>query len=492
MHDSNQSQPPCFQLSRVTSDGRHSERICSLAELLQSASKVHLNRRAFLGVSGISMLATLVACSADVSTEEAIEIMEEPRPEAAEEVAVRAPEMDCEQIRAHVDAVTCLRFSPDSRLLVSTSQDNSLKLWNLESRDPPTILDEQEDPLAEVNFLQGGSKLYWLWPPQSMLSGYDLQAQKSLEPLEGLGGLVWNASFNADETRLAVSGKDLIEVWDFPARARLWSVTPGTTITFMVYSPLDDSLYTGDIDGFIRQWDLESGEMRDEFLSESGLVLAMSISADGRLLAWGGADDNLIHLWDLTAWEELDRWNTPGTNASQSAFSPDGRWLAASGTWNAITVIDLEGMRQRYALEAPGNNVRALRFSSDSRLLAAGTDIGSIVFWNTDSFDQLDGTPHDCLFDKDAAPVGDDFNTVQVTDTEGITRTYTMPCGAPIPAGAICTCDCVPGTFAGELPTTGSSRPPSSGSGSSGSSSGGGCSCDEVCTCVPVCICMAV
>ena len=212
-------------------------------------------------------------------------------------------------------------------------------------------------------------------------------------------------------------------------------------------------------------------------------------------VAWGGVDDNFVRLWDLAAGEEIDRWNTPGEGASLGAFSPDGRWLAASGSLNAIIVIDLDSLRQRYVLEAPGNNVSALRFSSDSSLLAAGTDIGTIAFWNTDSFDQLDGAPDDCLFDREAAPIGNEFNTVRVTDSEGITRTYTLPCGAPIPAGAICTCDRLPGTFAGELPAIGDVRPPTSGSGSSGSSgssSGGGCSCDEVCTCVPVCICMAV
>ena len=496
INEHNRHNVPCYELRQVYSDRTQRARLCSLTELLQSASKVHLNRRAFLGVSSISMLATLAACSTEVGTDELVvatgvsEPIADPA-EAVEEVVLNMDDMDCGQIRAHVDAVTSLRFSPDARLLVSTSIDNSLKLWDLESRDPPTILDEQQEPLAEANFIQGGSKLYWLRPSPQTLNGYDLQAHKSLEPLEGLGGLAWNASFNADETRLAIAGS-VIEVVDFPARKLLWSINPNTMIIIMVYSPLDNSLYTGDIDGFIRQWDLESGDLLNEFLSESGLVLGLSISADGRWLAWGGADDNFIHLWDLVAGEEIDRWNTPGVSVSASTFSPDGRWLAASGNLNAIIVIDLDSLHQRYMLEAPGNEVSALRFSPDSQLLAAGTDIGTIVFWETDSFEQVNDTPDDCLFDKDAAPLEDEFNTVRVTDDEGISRTYTLPCGAPIPTGAICTCDCVPGTFAGWLPSIGDPRLPSSGSGSSGGSSGGACSCDEVCTCVPVCICMAV
>jgi WD40 repeat protein len=487
MHNSNHTQQPCFQLRKVASDGQHTERICSLTEFLESASKVHLDRRAFLGVSSLTMLAALAACSSEGKGDTLVEATEAAQPTAdvVEKVAVSAPEMDCEQIRAHVDAVVDLCFSPDSRILVSTSMDNSLKLWDLESRNPPLVLDEQGDTLTSPIFTQDGKILYWLWPPQKLLNGYDVATQERLEPLEDMGGEVWIAAFNPDETLLAVAGENLIELWDFPARRRLWGTPIETIFIGLVYSPQDDTLYTGDLDGFIRQWDMETGEMLNEFISESGIVLGLSISPDGKYLAWGGVDDNFVHLWDLAAGEEIESWNAPGSIVSLTAFSPDGRWLAVSGEWNEIVVIDLTTLRQEYMLSAPGNEIRALSFSPDSQLLAAGTDIGSIVFWNTDSFEQINDAPDDCLFDPDAAPAGDEFNTVRVTAADGITRTYTLPCGSPIPAGAICTCDCVPGTFAGELPTIGGSRP-------SGSSGGRGCSCDEVCTCVPVCVCMAV
>jgi hypothetical protein len=45
---------------------------------------------------------------------------------------------------------------------------------------------------------------------------------------------------------------------------------------------------------------------------------------------------------------------------------------------------------------------------------------------------------------------------------------YTLPCGSPIPPGAVCTCNCVPGAPA-----------PSYGTRTI-------CTCNKVCTCVPV------
>ena len=63
------------------------------------------------------------------------------------------------------------------------------------------------------------------------------------------------------------------------------------------------------------------------------------------------------------------------------------------------------------------------------------------------------------------------------TDAYGRSVTFTLPCGAPIPPGAVCICNCVPG---------------SSGTSSRSYDSVGVCTCDLVCTCNTVCTCLSV
>src|SRR6185436_4213245 len=54
------------------------------------------------------------------------------------------------------------------------------------------------------------------------------------------------------------------------------------------------------------------------------------------------------------------------------------------------------------------------------------------------------------------------------------------PCGSPIPAGAVCTCNCVPGSEPAY-------RPPRSTGGGGGYGGGGRiCTCNKICTCIPV------
>jgi hypothetical protein len=48
-------------------------------------------------------------------------------------------------------------------------------------------------------------------------------------------------------------------------------------------------------------------------------------------------------------------------------------------------------------------------------------------------------------------PAGQEGVEIQVTDLEGVTRTFTLPCGSPIPPGATCICDCVVAELPGDV-----------------------------------------
>lgn len=494
---------PLFVLRRIYRDGSQQARFCSLNELLQSAASVHVNRRTFLSISGLSMAAALAACSssepgdrrvtAPGTTDPEAPIVEMEAPSIEEVANLAADSLACSELRAHSAAILGLAFSPDSRRLASLGDDQTIKLWDLAAGGAPQLVDDQPEetagskgaPSAPI-FSQDGKQLYWLWPQFATLNIYDLDRGVIVDQLEGFGGLVWCAAFNHDETRLVVAGQQWIEVWDFRKKRRLWSSESASQFLEVLFSGDGESIFSSGVDGLILQWDAESGQILDEIANEHGMPLGLAISPDGSQLCWGGNDANLATIWDIASRKTIDVFNAPGAIATLTAFSPDGRWLAVSGGWGDIRIVDaatrLQESKNIHLLES---QVRALWFSSDSRYLALGSETGTITLWRIEDLDFINEQPDLCLFDPAAAPAGEEYNTVQAEDEYGIIRSYTLPCGSPIPAGAVCTCNCVPGTFAGELPSTSGNQP-------STRPGGSGCSCNQVCTCVPVCVCMAV
>ena len=89
-------------------------------------------------------------------------------------------------------------------------------------------------------------------------------------------------------------------------------------------------------------------------------------------------------------------------------------------------------------------NGSPLAVAADGTKLAVGVG-KSIIFYSLPDLKVIG-----CPVDLTVMP--DDRDAVEVSGVDpvsGETITYTLPCGAPIPAGAVCTCNCV----AGGVPT---------------------------------------
>jgi hypothetical protein len=86
---------------------------------------------------------------------------------------------------------------------------------------------------------------------------------------------------------------------------------------------------------------------------------------------------------------------------------------------------------------AHGKPVKGLAFSPDGKLLVSGSVDKTIKLWSLP-----DGKPlPTCLMDlEESAPA-----VKGIRYTSG-GESYTRACGSPVPAGAVCTCNCVPGS----------------------------------------------
>jgi len=143
------------------------------------------------------------------------------------------------------------------------------------------------------------------------------------------------------------------------------------------------TLVSGDGDGKILSWDLETGLPNGApIMTEFGLG-GMALSPDGNVLATY-SEGPQIFLWDLSTGKQIGRpLIDPGGFVRKIAFSPDGSILASVNAGNQVTLWDISSGRViGDPLGGHTDDVISLAFSSDGKMLATGSRDQRVILWS--------------------------------------------------------------------------------------------------------------
>jgi WD40 repeat protein/serine/threonine protein kinase len=251
----------------------------------------------------------------------------------------------------HTDWVTCVAFSPDSKLLASGSNDQSVRLWDV-------------------------------------ATGKTVQTLGHARPGDN-SGRVTAVSFSPDGHCLVSAGLDgMVKRWDAASGRLLEPVLRHPSpVQDVVYLPTGRMIAVG-ANGMGKMWDVAAGIEIATLKGHHQTIDRAVLSRDGFMLATAGRD-HTICLWDLTvepkaAAEIIPRRSFIGLSDTQQitglAFSADGRRLASSGLDHTIRTWDVVSGNETLALRGHLDAVTGVAFSPNDRLLASASPQG-IRIW---------------------------------------------------------------------------------------------------------------
>ena len=115
----------------------------------------------------------------------------------------------------------------------------------------------------------------------------------------------------------------------------------------------------------------------------SGSV-SVDFSPDGQYIATGDTDGN-VRFWEVNS-RELLYYQSLGGEVQGVAFSPDGRYIAADGAGGGVRVILLEAGEGAEVLRADivdaASAINSVAFSPNGRYVAVGDNIGYAYLWD--------------------------------------------------------------------------------------------------------------
>ncbi len=300
----------------------------------------------------------------------------------------------------HTGFIRGVAPEPGGRSLVSGSLDGTFRIWSLDERDGPRVVDARAVPITCIKYSPDGR---WLATAggQGPVALIDLANGGRMAELRANGLPVMGLDFSRDSSRLACG----TEWFTFPTGLIVWNLETGKpTFTLapdtrmgaqrsrsgglVAIHPEGRTLACagGSDGGSVRIFDIESGELRRDWDGRSGPIHSLAYSPDGQLLA-SGHRDHFVALWDGTNGELLRTLDCIEGSVFSLSFSPDSRLLAhVNGDRNVFlwSVADGRLVRQ---LTGHTRNVYGVAFSPDGkRLASAGLEV---KLWDPVSFQEL-------------------------------------------------------------------------------------------------------
>jgi len=221
----------------------------------------------------------------------------------ADDVLVRMmDDRSAEQSRTlagHSGPIHGVSFSPDRTLLLTCSEDGTIRLWSLQTWTCLVCYKGHIFPVWDVRFSPHGHYF--------VSGGHDrtvrLWATDHHQPLRVMSGHYADVDvveFHPNSNYVASGSSDRsVRVWDCNTGGCVRALTGHKdTVYALAFSPDGRFLVSSGADAAILCWDMAGGHLVVALAGHTDTVYCLHFSRDAAVLASGGLDD-CIKLWDL-------------------------------------------------------------------------------------------------------------------------------------------------------------------------------------------------
>lgn len=253
------------------------------------------------------------------------------------------------RLKGHTRPVDRVAFSPDGRMLASSSLDGIIRLWNAETgalvnalANPLPAPNPQQAPLPErrvapqIAFSPDGSLLA-SGSFQSEVRIWTMASPGLSKTLSADGEAVAGVAFSPDGASIAALSRVT-----GGGRAQVWAVASGRPSLFLgqgsknnvgdlAFSPDGQLIAVASDHQTVNLWRASDGTLVSELTGHKGNVISLAFNADGSRLASGAADKSAI-VWDVKRATAVFS-DTSHTDAVDGiAFAPDGQIIATGSS----------------------------------------------------------------------------------------------------------------------------------------------------------------
>jgi WD40 repeat protein len=325
-------------------------------------------------------------------------------------------------IQGHAPIMS-IAFSPDGTLIASGSYDETIRIWDVSTRQPLQILQDASAQVRSVTFTPDGTMIV-SGNTSDRIHFWDIEKAQIVKTLRGHLNRIRSIAFSSDGRVIASGGSDRkIHLWDVDNRLRFRTL-PGHRGWIRTIAFLDTNLISGGQDRTIRIWDIATATCLNVLKNHAGWVRAVSSHPNRQTFASCSVDQTIV-IWDARSGAVVNEIPVEDHSIWSISFNHDGRFLASTSDDHAIRIWDAISGDCYLVIHGHIGRVWAVAFDLFGRFLVSGSSDKTVRVWNLNGEELRAMSGHTALIrvvainaDGSRIASGGEDHTVRVWDVQ--------------------------------------------------------------------------
>lgn len=287
-------------------------------------------------------------------------------------------------LNGYISPVVSACLSPDGKRIVTSSYDNTAKIWDAAKGTLLTVLKGHTNWIYKTRFSPDGNMIVTMSQDKTSRI-WDVQSGRLLADLKGRSDFIQVDSFSPDGKKIITSYGDTAEIWN-TLNWKLLAILKGHTGWVMSarFSPDGKKIVTASMDSTAKIWNAVSGTLLANLKGHHMWLENALFFPDGKKIL--SVSNHTTRIWDAQTGAFLTDLRGAASGAYSACFSPDGKNILTASVGNVAKIWDAATGKFLAEMKGHKDKVNNAFFSADGKKIVTVSDDLTVKIWNAKTY----------------------------------------------------------------------------------------------------------